>query len=249
MAIISITTILAKKNFKSHIYFLINNLYNLYSNKSNNKSPTNPVSDYVNLQKPLKKHNDHDHDIQSKKSCSFLAYKFHISSSKSKDIINDFILKSLKKLKLRQHLCKSIYSINEELITNALYDATSKTTNSYDIINKKQDIFLDKMHWPLLKSNFNKKFYIISITDYIGAFDFECFIKHIKKSLHRDKIKDFIEQKSQGGAGLGIFKIILIADCFMVFRKKNCYTEAIAIVFIENNKKKTTQDSKNISLL
>ena len=212
-----------QRSIAKHISFIIDQINRITI--PTKKPDTHKINNYLNYLDPSS--HSFDHSI----------YQFHVSSSKTKSDVSKYLSNCAKKIGLRYQLCSSVFSICEELITNGIYDG-AKTLNSqyYSLIHKKHDLFLIPEHWVLVKFASSENYLIISVTDYFGGLNAQCFIQHLKKTIHQHNISDYIDNKNQGGAGLGLFKVLLSTDGLMVFSKKNLSTEVVAII---NLSKKT----------
>ena len=161
-----------------------------------------------------------------------LIQKHSFSPEEDRAEISRSVVQYAKKNKLGNYLSRLASGITEELIMNAVKDAPSaakKYTDSKKNIIIDNDKLINEVQYAADNNNF-----IISVTDKFGSIRKETYFQYLKKVLYQDEKPEKILDSKEGGAGLGLFKILYSCHSLVCNCKFMSKTEMIAIIDLKS---------------
>ena len=156
--------------------------------------------------------------------------KVVVTSSSDRPQYNNEVFNFAREHNLGSYVSRLIFSITEELLMNAIYDAPVKEgVPIYNHLPRTTTINLQPHEYPTLSYGFDGISFGIAISDPFGAINKKTFFDHIKKSITR-KTSSLLIKNEGGGAGLGILKILHSCHSFICNVENKKQSEFIAVI-------------------
>jgi hypothetical protein len=156
-----------------------------------------------------------------------------VTSSEDRDTLNSSVAQFAENCRLGQHTCKLLYGISEELLMNAVYDApVAGGRTKYNNLPRSVPIVLEPDEYSQLSYGCDGQIFAIAVKDPFGALRRDKLYQYIKKVLRRNDQSGELIDKKDGGAGLGLFKILYSCHSLVCNVKPGQTTEVIALLDI-----------------
>ncbi len=158
-----------------------------------------------------------------------------IKASTQRMAINDKMKDFLKRMGVRSSILERIFTIAEEMMMNAVYDAPvdSSGRTLFNHLTRKHDIVLDTHQFSKLSYACDGDYLAISVRDPFGSLRSKTIVEYLK-SCYEGRAGSLNQNK--GGAGRGLHQIIEGSD-FTIFNLKKSYkTEVIALFSLSGAK-------------
>ena len=169
-----------------------------------------------------------------------------VISAASRDQLNSEVMEYANNHKVGTYRSKLAFSISEELLMNATYDALAAAKiEKYKDLRKHPETILDPEHRSVLQYACDGKILAISVKDPFGLLEREKYYHYLKKVLSRDDSTKIIDTK-QGGAGLGLFKILFSCHSLICNVDRNVCTEMIALIDLDSKVKDFSRMTRSI---
>lgn len=169
-----------------------------------------------------------------------------VVSPSSRDQLNSEVMEYANSHKIGSYRSKLAFSISEELLMNATYDALSAAgVTKYGDLRENPTTTLDPEHRSLLQYACDGEIFAISVKDPFGLLKREKYYQYLKKVLSRDDSTKIIDTK-KGGAGLGLFKILFSSHSLICNVQDNKFTEMIAIIDLNSKVKDFSRMTRSI---
>ncbi|MDD9951121.1 MAG: hypothetical protein OXT67_06100 [Zetaproteobacteria bacterium] len=155
-----------------------------------------------------------------------------ISDSDLKHEMCAYIENFFSKLKLSTPTIRSLRSVGEELVMNAIYDAPlsiAKKGRDYQLTERTNRMLLDKKDAAKVICCFDGRFAAICVEDPFGGLTRENFFKYVHKITRKDEGNAIIDQKTVG-AGLGIYKILHLSHSLICSVHPGKKTQSLALI-------------------
>jgi hypothetical protein len=169
-----------------------------------------------------------------------------VTGPSARDQLNSEVMEYSNANKVGTYRSKLAFSISEELLMNATYDALAAAEiEKYKNIREKPETVLDPEHRSLLQYACDGKILAIGVKDPFGLLKREKYYQYLKKVLSRDDSTKIIDTK-KGGAGLGLFKILFSCHSLICNVDENNFTEMIAIIDLSSKVKDFSRMTRSI---
>lgn len=173
-------------------------------------------------------------------------YNRKVNHSDQRRELNNEVMNYAASLKLTSTISKLLYGISEELLMNAIYDApTGKNGQSvYGDLRRTKQVSLSEEHSCYLSYGCDGNVFALSVTDPFGSLKKEKFLSYTKKVVRRHHGDKIIDSK-QGGAGLGLFKILYSSQSLICNSLPDKQTEVISLMDVHSRTRdfsKVTRD-------
>ena len=147
----------------------------------------------------------------------------------------------LKKIGLRRSLLIRSSTIAEEMMTNAIYDAPTKSNGEPKYIStaRTENITLLKEERSRLRWGFDGISLAISVEDPFGSLKKETIL-HYLDGCNNGQAGNLNEGIAKSGGGVGLYQIITSADLLIVNIMPDKKTEFIAVLNTKRKRNKTT---------
>jgi len=155
-----------------------------------------------------------------------------VRESKDREGLNHEVAKFVESLELPQSLIKMAWGMTEELLMNAIYDAPVRDGKFiYAHLPRTTPVSLREDELSTLSWGCDGRHFAISVRDPFGALQQRKLYEYIRKVLRRGS-GDIIDTK-EGGAGLGLYKILFSSHAMICNVTPGKCTEVIALVDVE----------------
>ena len=154
---------------------------------------------------------------------------FPVFGTKSRDVLVQEVEDFCRSCSLSSNIIRKAKAVTEELIMNAIYDApvAGGQTRYEDMRNLVFE--LEPGDRSILSIGCDSEVLVIGIKDPFGAFKRDKFFDYANKIVYRYDNERLIDTK-EGGAGLGIFKMLYDSNGLVLNVAPGETTEVIAIV-------------------
>jgi len=143
---------------------------------------------------------------------------------------------------LSKRIGRLLFSISEELLTNALYDAPMLSGKKEFLELKREDnIIHEEAYAATLSYGFDGRRFVVGVTDNFGCLQKSSFFKPLLKFRDHTQGIDIIEKKNRG-AGIGLFRVIQSSHGIIGNVQSGKKTEVISIL-------DTTRSVKGVHLM
>lgn len=166
-------------------------------------------------------------------SPSCMIHNITIKNSSDRETYNNEVMKFADSCRLNSHVSKMIWGISEEMLMNAIYDApASSSKDCYQNISRTDNLKLEPEDYATLSYGCDGNLFILSSSDPFGSLKKDILLNYLKKVLRRFDSASIIDIK-EGGAGLGLFKILYSCHGVICNVKHGEKTEIMAIIEID----------------
>ena len=157
-----------------------------------------------------------------------------VSASFQRGELKDEMTQHFKKIGIRTTILDRCYSVAEEMLMNAIYDAPtdSKGQSIFNHLSRKTEVVLESHLQSHLKYACDGTMLAVSVTDPFGALTRKILVDYLE-SCYSGQAGSLNEGK--GGAGRGLHQIIENADLTIFNVKKGFKTEVICFFNIEGH--------------
>ena len=152
-----------------------------------------------------------------------------ITGSSDRESLNTEVMKYAEQLRLGNYISKLLFSITEELIMNAVYDAPLAAGRIDPETQDSKTVELAEEDQSTLFYGFDGDIFGVCLVDPFGALTKRKLFTYLKKVLDRDNSSKIIDSK-RGGAGLGLFKILYSSHAVLCNVRPKKKTEVIALI-------------------
>lgn len=156
-----------------------------------------------------------------------------VQSSGKRDEYNSQVMAFAERCRLNSHMAKLIWGISEELLMNSIYDAPAAAgIQKYMKVPRSIRVDLDPSEFATLTYGCDGQVFALSSSDPFGLLSQSKLFEYVKKVLRRSDSSSIIDTK-EGGAGLGIFKILYSSHALVCNVQKNKRSEIMALINID----------------
>jgi len=158
-----------------------------------------------------------------------------VKSSSQRHELKDEMVAYFKRMGIRNTILDRCYTVAEELLMNAIYDAptNSKGEALYNHLSRKQEVILDSHLQSQFQYACDGNYIAISIVDPFGTLTKDIIVNYLD-SCYQGRAGEFNQGK--GGAGRGLHQIIENSDLTIFNVKKGVRTEVITLFYAESNR-------------
>lgn len=155
-----------------------------------------------------------------------------VQDSRQRHDLKDQMMSAIKNLGVRASVADRMYTVAEELLMNAIYDAPVGADGQaiYNHMSRKEEVKLDSAHQSNFTFIVGEKLAGVSVEDPFGALPTDLIVKYLK-SCYEGKAGSLNAQK--GGAGRGLHQIIENSDVTIFNVSPQCKTEVIYLFSLE----------------
>lgn len=159
-------------------------------------------------------------------------------SSRDRTQLKEEMAQYFQKIGIRQSILTKVYTVAEELLMNAIYDAPTDISGKplYNHMSRQQDVYLEKHQQPQLYYGCDGAILGISVCDPFGRLTKNIIYNYLE-SCYNGQAGMYNAEK--GGAGRGLHQIIENSDITIFNVKKNIKTEVICLFGVESSKVET----------
>lgn len=155
-----------------------------------------------------------------------------VTGSGDREALNGNVMQFAEQNRLGQYMSKLVFGITEELLMNAIYDApVAGGAHHYSEMPRTTAIKLQPNEYSKLSYGCDGTVFGVSVRDPFGALTKETLFRYLKKVLRRQDSSNLIDTK-QGGAGLGLFKILYSSHSLICNVVPKQSTEVMALIDI-----------------
>ncbi len=167
-------------------------------------------------------------------------HQFPIVKSTEREYLIERMEADLSRLGVRKKLLAQCSAVAEELLMNAIYDAPTNPEGKpiYNSLSRTDTIELKPDEQGIFRYACDGLLVGISVEDPFGAFSREIILDYLESCYDGDWGK---LQKEKGGAGLGLFQIIEMADLIVWNVKPKIKTEVITLFNIDPHASKSNK--------
>lgn len=171
---------------------------------------------------------------------------FEVKRSDERDYLNNQVLQYADQSGLSLHIGKLAFAISEEMLMNAIYDAPMQDgQHRYGSLPRTVPVNLEPHEQATLSIGCDNLIFAISVSDPFGSLRRETFLAYLRKVLKRHESSDLIDTK-QGGAGLGLFKILYSCHSMVCNVKAGSKTEVMALIDIRQQLRDFSKMARSI---
>ncbi len=153
-----------------------------------------------------------------------------VTNSDDRDILNSEVMEFAKLFNVGQHTSKMIFGITEELLMNAIYDAPIAGGRTlYHALPRSRRVELQEDEYATLSYGCDGEIFAVSVSDPFGALKRKKLFEYLKKVLMKRDSSNLIDNK-EGGAGLGLFKILYSSHALVCNVEPKVKTEIISVI-------------------
>ncbi len=169
-------------------------------------------------------------------------HQHSVVSSRHREDLVEKMEDDLRPLGIRRPQLAKCKMVAEELLMNAIYDAPVDPSGQrlYNNASRTIQVILPPDHQGLFRYACDGMLLALSVSDPFGSLERDDILSHLQ-SCYDGSLQD-LHQK-QGGAGLGLYQIMEIADLVVINVKPHIKTEVIAIFNIDPNRPKTNKNT------
>ncbi len=170
-----------------------------------------------------------------------------VKESGEREKCNTEVMAYAETFRAGNHTSKLIYGITEELLMNAIFDATAAGGATYhENADRPLQIKLRPEHYVNLDYGCDGSVFAVGVTDNFGAMARETFYRYLSKVMLRNDSQNLIDTK-KGGAGLGLFKILYGSHSLICNVEPNKKTEVIALIDLKQQLRDFSRMARSIS--
>lgn len=163
-----------------------------------------------------------------------LVMRSQVTGSADRERLNGSVMQFAEQNRLGQYMSKLVFGITEELLMNCIYDApVAGGAHHYNETPRTTAITLKPNEYSVLSYGCDGLVFAVSVTDPFGALKKSTLFQYLKKVLRRQDSSNLIDTK-QGGAGLGLFKILYSAHSLVCNVSPKKRTEVMALIDIHH---------------
>lgn len=155
-----------------------------------------------------------------------------ICDPRQRGLLNQAVSEFAETLRVGRQIAQLAFGISEELLMNALYDAP-RDAASQEFAGNAQDFAAPPPPTASLLYGADQLTFAVAVRDAFGSLKKEQFFRYIQKVRRRHEGTDIIDTK-QGGAGLGLFKILFSSHALICNCAPDKQTEVIALINLQN---------------
>ncbi len=149
--------------------------------------------------------------------------------------------------RLGVHLAKQTYSITEELLMNAMFDAPLKAREG----KYKEDVLQREVAFPpedqgVLSFACDESTFAIGVCDPFGTLPKTHFFNYLRKVIRRSEDIETLIDRKQVGAGLGLYKIFYHSHALICNSELGKRTEMIALIDLHFKVKDFNKFAKSV---
>jgi hypothetical protein len=169
-----------------------------------------------------------------------------VTGPSAREQLNSEVMEYANNHRVGTYRSKLAFSISEELLMNATYDALAAANiHQYGNLREKPTTILNPEHRPQIQYACDGDILVIGVKDPFGLLKKEKFFQYLKKVLSRDDSTKIIDTK-KGGAGLGLFKILFSSHSMVCNVEDNKLTEMMAIIDLSSKVKDFSRMTRSI---
>lgn len=172
--------------------------------------------------------------------------RLDVKRSDDREYMNNQVMQFADKSGLSQHIGKLAFAISEEMLMNAIYDAPMENGRyKYGTLSRTVPVNLEPHEFAKLTFGCDSVIFAISVTDPFGGLRRDTFLAYLRKVLKRNESADLIDKK-QGGAGLGLFKILYSCHSLVCNVKAGKTTEVMALIDVRQQLRDFSKMARSI---
>ena len=173
--------------------------------------------------------------------------KAAVTGSADREGLNSSVMHFAEQNRLGQYVSKLVFGITEELLMNSIYDAPiAGGAHHYNEMPRTMSVTLRPEEYSVLSYGCDGMVFAVSVTDPFGALKKETLFRYLKKVLRRQDSSNLIDTK-QGGAGLGLFKILYSAHSLVCNVHPKKQTEVMALIDIHHQVRDFSRMTRSVS--
>lgn len=155
-----------------------------------------------------------------------------VCDSRQRHDLKDQMMEELKNSGVRSSIADRMYTVAEELLMNAIYDAPVDENGQslYNHKSRKEEVHLSVPHQSEFNIVVSKKMAGVSVVDPFGALPSDLIVKYLK-SCYEGTAGSMNQNK--GGAGRGLHQIIENSDVTIFNVSPQKKTEVICLFSLE----------------
>jgi hypothetical protein len=170
-----------------------------------------------------------------------------VTGSADREQLNSRVMQFAEQNRLGQYMSKLVFGITEELLMNAIYDApVAGGAHHYNEMPRTMSITLSPAEHSSLAFGCDGMVFAVSVTDPFGALQKGTLFRYLKKVLRRQDSSNLIDTK-QGGAGLGLFKILYSAHSLVCNVSQKKQTEVMALIDIHHQVRDFSRMTRSVA--
>lgn len=170
-----------------------------------------------------------------------------VTSSADRENLNSSVMQFAEQNRLGQYMSKLVFGITEELLMNSIYDApVAGGAHHYNEMPRTMSITLRPEEYSMLTFGCDGMVFAVSVSDPFGALQKDTLFRYLKKVLRRQDSSNLIDTK-QGGAGLGLFKILYSAHSLVCNVSPKKQTEVMALIDIHHQVRDFSRMTRSVS--
>lgn len=171
---------------------------------------------------------------------------FEVVGSADRERLNNLVMQFSDHNKFGSYLSRLAYGITEELLLNAIYDAPQAAKIAeYLNLPRTSPVELKAHERGVLSFGCDGQVFAIGIRDPFGVFLRNKFFDYMKKVLKKRDSEDLIDTK-QGGAGLGLFKVLYSSHSLICNLDAGKSTEVIALIDVSEQIRDFSKVSRTV---
>ena len=171
--------------------------------------------------------------------------KVQIKENSERSTYPQLVANYIRDNRLGRNIATVGYSISEELLMNAIYDAPIAANSDLQREERSNNVDLPQEFCPELHYGFDGKILGIAVRDPFGAMSRDKYFSYLKKVILRDKPKNLIDEK-ESGAGLGLYKILFNSHAIVCNIKSEKITEVLVFIDTKYQAKSATKTARSI---
>lgn len=169
-----------------------------------------------------------------------------ITHTGEREFFNNQVQRFAEDCKLGSHIAKAVWGISEEMLMNAVYDApVAAGLSRFLDLPRSQRMPLQESEQSTLRFACDGEVFIVAVSDPFGLLEKDKFFSYLRKVLKRHDSQALIDTK-QGGAGLGLFKILYNSHSIVVNVDDRKRTEIIAILDLNEQLRDVSKMARTI---
>ena len=153
----------------------------------------------------------------------FKEHSLKVFNSKKRNEVIDVISDFAMLVSGRKPLGRIMADLLDELLMNAIFDANPK----YSTVDRTQEIILNEEEAVTVKWGCDGHLFGVSVSDPFGSLKKKTVVSFLKKCFSKS---DNMINYGEGGAGLGLYKILKSINSFIINLETGKQTETIGIV-------------------
>ncbi len=156
----------------------------------------------------------------------------YVVDSDNRHVVNSNMVKYFKQMGVRTSILDRVYSVAEEMLMNAIYDAPVDKNGKpiFNHLPRTQKITLEEKMRPTLRYATDGLSIAFSVEDPFGCIKRETILKYLH-DCSQGKIQ--MDVKEKAGAGRGLYQMVMLSDDIIFNIEHDVKTEVISVIQLE----------------